>query len=547
MEDLDYSPEQKLKGAVSLLREEAYQWWLTVKEGTQTEQVTWKFFKAAFQRKFEDGLRNSLRVLIDPQRERVFSELVGKEKIAEEVKRTELLNWEKERGKNKREAETLGVGQRPRTKARNNGPIRAGPPAANPGVPACADCRRRHGGECWKRTGACFACGSMEHRIKDCPRTLGREPAVGQGGAQPPRGGQLSPRGCGQARGGNGNGYGCGAPGENTSHAEARQPALVYAARHREVGDAPDVITGMFLIYELPYTALIDIGSMHSYVACNKTKSLGDMFEIVVNEMTVISLLGQSVGVNKMFKEVPLVVQGVTFLADLMELSFSEFDLILGMDWLVKHRATLHCVVKRMVLKTGEDKELVVIGEHWNYLSNVISVLRAEKEFSDVFPEELPGLPPSREVDFGIELLPGTTPVSIAPYQMAPKELVELKTDKQQESFGKLKKVLTEAPVLIQPVPGKEFTVSSDASQRRWVELLKDYDCTIEYHPGKANVVADALSRRAKIDLRAMLTRLSLLDDDSLLAELQVKPMWLEQIRSKQLVEETLSARFKQV
>ncbi|XP_016667383.1 uncharacterized protein [Gossypium hirsutum] len=130
--------------------------------------------------------------------------------------------------------------------------------------------------------------------------------------------------------------------------------------------------------------------------------------------------------------------------------------------------------------------------------------------------------------------------------------------DKQQESFGKLKKALMEALMLIQPVLGKEFTVYSDAShvglgsvlmqkdryggitytgrsciiysdhkslkylltqkelilrQRKSVELLKDYDYTIEYHLGKVNVVANALSRRVKSDLRAMLARLSLLDD----------------------------------
>ena len=61
--------------------------------------------------------------------------------------------------------------------------------------------------------------------------------------------------------------------------------------------------------------------------------------------------------------------------------------------------------------------------------------------------------------------------------------------------------------------------------------MLKDYDYLIEYHIGKANVVADALSRRVVSDLRAMFTRLSLFDDASLLAELQVRPTWTNQIK----------------
>ena len=68
--------------------------------------------------------------------------------------------------------------------------------------------------------------------------------------------------------------------------------------------------------------------------------------------------------------------------------------------------------------------------------------------------------------------------------------------------------------------------------QRHWVELLKDYDCVIDYHPGKANVVADALSRKAAVELRAMFARLSINDDGSLLAELRVKPVIFDQIRA---------------
>ena len=74
--------------------------------------------------------------------------MVEKAKIAEEVKRTERLNREKKRGRNKRETETPGVGQMLMDRAKVNRPDRAGPPAVNPGVPLCADCVNGHVGEC---------------------------------------------------------------------------------------------------------------------------------------------------------------------------------------------------------------------------------------------------------------------------------------------------------------------------------------------------------------------------------------------------------------
>lgn len=64
--------------------------------------------------------------------------------------------------------------------------------------------------------------------------------------------------------------------------------------------------------------------------------------------------------------------------------------------------------------------------------------------------------------------------------------------------------------------------------QYRWVELLKNYDCTIKYHLGKANVVVDTLSRRVMIELRAIFAQLSLCDNGSLLAELQLKLTWVD-------------------
>nr|XP_016460916.1 PREDICTED: uncharacterized protein LOC107784318 [Nicotiana tabacum] len=70
-------------------------------------------------------------------------------------------------------------------------------------------------------------------------------------------------------------------------------------------------------------------------------------------------------------------------------------------------------------------------------------------------------------------------------------------TEECKQSFQKLKTCLTTAPVLALPLGSGGFTVFCDASKRCWMELLKDYDCFILYHPGKANVVADVLSRKS--------------------------------------------------
>ncbi|XP_016738003.1 uncharacterized protein [Gossypium hirsutum] len=208
---------------------------------------------------------------------------------------------------------------------------------------------------------------------------------------------------------GNGLSHGQRALSRGAGHTKVRYPALVFAAHRREDGDASDVI--------------IDIRSIQSYIACTVSKTLGILVESTMSEVTVLSLLEQSVKVNKLFREVLLEIQGVIFLVDLMELPFREFDLILEMDWLVKHRVSLDCATKRMVLRTVEDGKVVVIRERQNYLLNVISALRAER----LLRKGYEALPPNCEVEFGIELLPGTSPVSITLYRMAPKELGELK------------------------------------------------------------------------------------------------------------------------
>ncbi|XP_017644393.1 uncharacterized protein LOC108485044 [Gossypium arboreum] len=77
MDDLDCTAEQKLKGAISLLREEAYQWWLTVKKGTQLERITWEFFKSAFQGKYVGAS------YVDARRKEFLNLTQGDQSVAE--------------------------------------------------------------------------------------------------------------------------------------------------------------------------------------------------------------------------------------------------------------------------------------------------------------------------------------------------------------------------------------------------------------------------------------------------------------------------------
>nr|GEU75766.1 reverse transcriptase domain-containing protein [Tanacetum cinerariifolium] len=128
------------------------------------------------------------------------------------------------------------------------------------------------------------------------------------------------------------------------------------------------------------------------------------------------------------------------------------------------------------------------------------------KEFPNVFPKDLPGLPPVRQVEFQIDLIPGTAPIARAPYRLAPSEMQELSNQLQESgsSIDAKRKVIAYASRQLKPL--KENYTTHDLEFEAVVFALKsrrhylyDYDCEIRYHPGKANVVADALRQKKQI------------------------------------------------
>ena len=101
--------------------------------------------------------------------------------------------------------------------------------------------------------------------------------------------------------------------------------------------DASDVIIGNFTIFDTFEHALIYPGSTHSYV-CTDIPNMGNLPRSETEyDILVTNSLRHSVIVNKVYRDCPIKIQEYEFLGDLIELSFREFDVILGMDWLSRH------------------------------------------------------------------------------------------------------------------------------------------------------------------------------------------------------------------
>jgi hypothetical protein len=114
-------------------------------------------------------------------------------------------------------------------------------------------------------------------------------------------------------------------------------------------------------------------------------------------------------------------------------------DVILGMDWLSKYKVLINCAKKFVKLTTPEGKEMEFVAEPVVTAKGVANHAKVNQldasqgfevpvvnEFPDVFPEELPDMPPDRDIEFVIELKPGTTHIYKTPYRMATPELAEL-------------------------------------------------------------------------------------------------------------------------
>nr|GFC40444.1 putative reverse transcriptase domain-containing protein [Tanacetum cinerariifolium] len=170
---------------------------------------------------------------------------------------------------------------------------------------------------------------------------------------------------------------------------------------------------------------------------------------------------GHIIGVNTIIRGCTLNFLNHTFNIDLMPVELGSFDVIIGMDWLKTYHAVIVCDEKIVRVSFGNETLIIRCnGSNNGTLLNIISCTKTRKyllkgypiflanittktikdkseekrlknvpivrDFSELFVEDLPGLPPTRQVEFQIDLIPGASPIARAPYRLAPSEMNEL-------------------------------------------------------------------------------------------------------------------------
>ena len=233
----------------------------------------------------------------------------------------------------------------------------------------------------------------------------------------------------------------------------------VYCMTEAEAEVQPDVVSGRFLVSGVFALVLFDSGATISFVASSFASRINLRGSLPVSSVITLPS-GEEFICQREFRGVPIVIAGEQATADLKEFPLMEFDVILGMDWLSKYRATIRCRDQSVTFRGIQGNRVTYSGLVLKKGVKVISALKMWKhrqkgdmvylcqvrdlteehllddipvarDFRDVFPEELPGVPPERDVEFHIDLAPGTAPISKALYRMAPSELQELKTQLQ--------------------------------------------------------------------------------------------------------------------
>ncbi|KAI3811474.1 hypothetical protein L1987_21198 [Smallanthus sonchifolius] len=407
--------------------------------------------------------------------------------------------------------------------------------------PQCDICKSHHlpNAPCW----VCTKCKRLGHTQDRC-RTPSNTQSQVQGHNVIQNTPSLTVKACFQ----------CGDP----SHFKDKCPLLanaikasisaskgrVYTITASQAQADNDVVNGTYLINNQYATILFDSGADKSFVSFDFEPMLAKTRTQLDKTYNVEVANGKSVKVDSIIANNQLQLNEHTFSIDLTPMQLGSFDVIVGMDWLSKHRAEIVCADKFLKIPLPSGEVLHVYGEkqpkglklmtitkaqkylNKNYPAFLAHVVKEKdkgklmadipviKDFAEVFPKDLPGIAPTRQVEFRIDLVPGATPVARAPYRLAPSEMQELASQLQELSdkgFIRPSSSPWGAPVL--------FVKKKDGSFRMCIDYRELNKLTVKnrYPLPRIDDLFDQLqgaSIFSKIDLRSGYHQLRVKEED---------------------------------
>jgi hypothetical protein len=206
-----------------------------------------------------------------------------------------------------------------------------------------------------------------------------------------------------------------------------------------EAREAPNVVNGTFFINDTSAVVLFDSGASHSFIFTAYVKMHNLPISLLRCQM-IVSSPREDMPVRQLCPKVNIKIKWVDFVTNLIVLESKGIDVILGIDWLSKHKVLIDCAKMSVNLTTPGGKDLEFIAEPVVTAKGVANHVKVNQldasqgsemsvvnEFPDVFPEELPCMPADRDIEFVIELKPDTAPIYKTPFRMTTPKLAELK------------------------------------------------------------------------------------------------------------------------
>ncbi|XP_021979167.1 uncharacterized protein LOC110875277 [Helianthus annuus] len=384
---------------------------------------------------FYGVLKAEIREFITPSKCETLEELINLARDREiEIKRQE------ERGENR--PSEKGASFSPSKKGKFQDQGRKG--KSKGGITPCKTCGKLHTGECLLGKKGCFKCGKEGHSSYQCPnnpKTCFNCFERGHIKSECPKLQQESKK-------------------EDKKQEGSKAKGRMFQITSEEAKSQPNVVSGIFLINSIPVYVLFDTGATMSFISSEIVQHPSFKIERMSMPLEVEIADSKNYWLHEICKNCKLTIEDEEFAIDLIPMILGEFKVIVGMDWMSQNHAEIKCETKTILLQTPSGRRLNVQGERKMeaklctlvqatkyvlngsraYLAYVVNTQQGSpkledveivNEFSDIFPEELPGLPPEREVEFNIELNPGAKPVAKATYRLAPTEMRELMTQLQ--------------------------------------------------------------------------------------------------------------------